>query len=172
MKTIISSIFFLVICSFSFSQTVTYQEIEEGKFPRRFDTYVSGTGEVFRVGDTLRIGTPAGKDGRYVHIEYRLSSSESYVGPGAMNTRSVITRMGVGGTKRTGYKVVFQSKAPIGSYIYFFEDAFITGEIKGLGMTSDEALAELRHAKEKKELGLMSNEEYEELKEKLSGFIR
>jgi len=58
------------------------------------------------------------------------------------------------------------------NYSVQFENALSTGEIKGFGMTSDEALAELKKAKEKLDLGLITQEEFEKIKAELTPFIK
>jgi len=46
------------------------------------------------------------------------------------------------------------------------------GEIKGFGKTSDEALSELKKAKDKLDLGLITQEQFDKLKAELSPFIK
>jgi phosphopantetheine adenylyltransferase len=59
-----------------------------------------------------------------------------------------------------------------GSYRILLENAIETGEVKGLGMTSDEALSELKKCKDKLELGLITQEEFDSKKSELSKFIK
>jgi hypothetical protein len=47
-----------------------------------------------------------------------------------------------------------------------------TGEIKGTGLTSDDALAELKKAKDKLDLGLITQEQYDLKKSELTPFIK
>jgi hypothetical protein len=67
-----------------------------------------------------------------------------------------------------------RTKGVIGllNYTIQFENALSTGEIKGTGMTSDEALAELKKAKDKLDLGLITAEDYEKKKAELTPFIK
>jgi hypothetical protein len=51
------------------------------------------------------------------------------------------------------------------------EDAIKHGEVLSLGMTSDEALSELKKAKDKLDLGLITEEEYEKIKSELIKYI-
>lgn len=46
------------------------------------------------------------------------------------------------------------------------------GEIKGLGMTSDAAMEQLKKEKEKLEMDLITEEEYNKRKEELMKFIK
>ena len=52
------------------------------------------------------------------------------------------------------------------------EDAIANGELKSFGMTSDEALTELKKCKDKLDLGLMTQEEYNKKKTELSKLIK
>lgn len=58
------------------------------------------------------------------------------------------------------------------NYTIDFENALSNGEVKGFGKTSDEALAELKKAKDKLDLGLISQEEYDKVKAELVPFIK
>ena len=53
-----------------------------------------------------------------------------------------------------------------------FKNALSTGEVKGFGKTSDEALSELKKAKDKLDLGLITQEEFDRLKQELSKYIK
>ena len=87
---------------------------------------------------------------------------------------SEIKRIIVAGSKRTGYSVTMRTKGFIGisNYTIQFENALTTGEIKGSGMTSDDALAELKKAKDKLDLGLITQEQYDQIKSDLTKFIK
>jgi hypothetical protein len=78
------------------------------------------------------------------------------------------------GSKRTGYSVTFRTKGAtsISNYTIQFENALSTGEVKGFGKTSDEALSELKKAKDKLDLGLINQEEFDRLKSELSKYIK
>jgi hypothetical protein len=78
------------------------------------------------------------------------------------------------GNKRIGYSVILRTKGLTGllNYTIQFENALAVGEIKGFGKTSDEALTELKRAKDKLDLGLISKEEFDKLKEELSKYIK
>lgn len=59
-----------------------------------------------------------------------------------------------------------------GLFIYNFDSAIANGEIKSKLMSSDEALAQLKKAKDKLDLGLISQEDFEKLKADLVKFIK
>ncbi len=91
-----------------------------------------------------------------------------------MNRGFEIKKIKVWGTKKLGLKVNFQTKGMSGVDNYFFniEDAIQVGEIQPKGMTSDKALNELKKAKEKLDLGLITQEDYDKLKIELSKYIK
>jgi len=70
--------------------------------------------------------------------------------------------------------VSFQTKGMTGADNYFFniEDAIPVGEVTSFGLSSDEALTELKKAKDKLDLGLISQEEYDKIKAELTPFIK
>ena len=96
------------------------------------------------------------------------------VGAEAINTSAEIKKIRVGGTSRSGYKVSFQTKGMTGVDNYFLniEDAITVGEVKSFGMSSDEALTALKKAKDKLDLGLITQEEYDKIKAELTPFIK
>lgn len=89
-------------------------------------------------------------------------------------TETEIKRIFVGGNKRIGYSISMRTKGVIGllNYTIQFENAMSTGEIKCTGLKSDEALAELKKAKDKLDLGLITQEEYDLKKAELTPYIK
>ncbi len=159
----------------SLGQEVKYDDVQSGLVKKgKFETYVSKDGSVYKVGDKIQFGTPSGTNGKFVTIQnVDIMGTISVVGAEAINTSAEIKKIRVYGTKRAGYKVSFQTKGLTGidNYILYIEDAIQVGEIKSFGMTSDEALTELKKAKDKLELGLITQEEFDKLKTELSKFI-
>jgi hypothetical protein len=70
--------------------------------------------------------------------------------------------------------VSFQTKGMTGidNYFLYIEDAITVGEVQSFGMTSDEALTALKKAKDKLDLGIITQEEYEKIKAELTPFIK
>ena len=58
------------------------------------------------------------------------------------------------------------------NYTILFENALATGEIKGTGLTSDEALSQLKKAKDKLDLGIITQEEFDNFKKELTPYIK
>jgi hypothetical protein len=56
------------------------------------------------------------------------------------------------------------------NYTILFENALATGEIKGTGLTSDDALSELKKANDKLYLGIITQEEFDNIKKELTHY--
>ena len=127
------------------------------------------------MGDKIKIGFPSSNktfafitegDGAIIPITNLTAS--------ASGQESEIKKIKVVGNKRVGYSVLMRTKGLIGisNYTIQFENALSTGEVKGYGMTSDEALEKLKKAKDKLELGLITQDEYDALKAELVKYIK
>jgi hypothetical protein len=89
-------------------------------------------------------------------------------------TETEIKKIFVTGNKRSGYSVSMRTKGITGlmNYTILFENALATGEIKGTGLTSDEALSQLKKAKDKLDLGIITQEEFDNIKKELTPYIK
>ena len=157
-------------------QTIKYSDLKtfDKKYRGTYEKYISKNGETYSVGDTIAIGTPSGTNGRFVYIYSVYIGTISAVGPEAANTYTEIKKIWANGSKRSGMKVSFQTKGPTGleNYSFHIEDAIASGEVKTKGMSSDQALSDLKRAKDKLDLGLITKEEYDKIKEKLRKYIK
>jgi hypothetical protein len=168
---IIISVLFI---NFSFSQEIRHSELATAS-RGEFAAYYASDGAKYKIGDRIKIGVPSSDktfafitegDGILLPITNLLASSSGQ--------ETEIKKIWVVGNKRTGYSVSMRTKGmtALSNYTIQFESALSTGEIKGFGMTSDEALAELKKAKDKLDLGLISQEEFNNKKLELSKFIK
>jgi hypothetical protein len=141
----------------------------------KFDSYLSKHGDLYKVGDTIKINKPSGNNGFFVYItSYDIMGQNFAVGSNRTNTFTIIKSIRVGGSKRTGWKVSFQTQGGslLDNYFLFIEDAIESGEIKSKTISSDEALKQLRLAKDKLDLELISQSEYDAIKDELRPFIK
>ena len=164
------------LANHSFAQEqVTYADVNNGTVTKgKFESYIAKDGSEFKIGDRIEFGMPSGVNGKFVTIQkVDLAGTVYVVGAEAINTSAEIKKIRVSGNKRAGFKVNFQTKGMTGVDNYFvnIEDAILVGEIKSDGMTSDQALQELKKAKDKLDLGLISQEEFDKLREELSKYI-
>jgi hypothetical protein len=159
------------------SDTLKYSDLSGSVKPKgEYTHYLSKDGVVYSVGDELTLGFPSNGnvyttcfqgDGVFIAMTPLVGSTNA-------NTKITIKRFIISGTKKTGFSVLFRTTGLIGTlpYTIQYENALIIGEIKGFGMTSDEALAEFKKAKDKLDLGLITQEEFDKLKLELSKYIK
>lgn len=167
----------LIIPKIFFSQEVVkYDDVQNALADKgQYTSYIAKDGSTYNVGDKIQFGTPSGVNGKFVTIQkVDIAGTIYVVGAEAINTSAEIKKIRVTGTKRAGYKVQLQTKGMTGidNYFVYIEDAILISEIKSFGMTSDEALSELKKAKDKLDLGIISKEEYDLKKAELTPFIK
>lgn len=178
MKTVgIKLILFLIVVSSNlFSQELKYSDLENAleKPKGDFTSYVSKDGAVYKVGDGLTIGLPSSGNifsfisgvntlGQPFDVQARVSGQQTE-----------IKQIFIMGTKKSGFYCVMKGRGNMGleNYTIRIENAIAAGEIKSFVMTSDEALSELKKAKDKLDLGLITQAEYDSLKVELSKYIK
>lgn len=159
----------------SYGQEVTYEQVKNGSADKgKYHSYVSNSGETFKVGDKIEIGYPTGANGNFVTIQAMsvINGQLFPVGSQAINTTSEIKKINVGGMKKQGIYALFRTKGIASVYIIKIEDAIDLGEVKTSGMTSDQALSELKKAKDKLDLEIITEDEYEDIKSELLNYIK
>ena len=140
-----------------------------------YTSYIGYDGGVYKIGDRIKIGVPSSnKTFAFIWMGDGILTPLQPLPAAQSGTETEIKRIFISGNKRTGYSVSMRTKGVIGllNYTIQFENALSTGEIKGTGMTSDEALAELKKTKDKLDLGLITAEDYEKKKAELTPFIK
>ena len=157
------------------AQTITQSEIDVmTKRPRgvKFTKYVDSNGNEYKIGDNLKIGNGS-RDGRYNHLYATYMLEQQIISPSAVGTKIIIKKIKVYGSRRNGFKVHITSKLQgVFTYVFFIKDCVESGEIIGNGYTSDKALVELKKAKDKLDLGLITQLEFNKLRTKLAKYIK
>lgn len=179
MRNIILSFVALIMISGSvFSQelVLTQNDLNVEKRPKGdFTSYESIDDSIYKIGDEVTIGVPSSNktfafitegDGFLLPITQLLAS--------ASGQKVEIKRIDVVGSKRTGFYASLRCKGMSGlsNYSIQLENALSVGEVKSLRMSSDEALEELKKAKDKLDLELITQEEYETIKADLRKYIK
>jgi hypothetical protein len=158
------------------TKQVSYEDVKAGRVTKgSFESYISKDGFTYKIGERVEFGAPSGINGKFVTImKFDIMGTSHPVGAEALNTSAEIKRIGIVGTSRSGYKVSFQTKgmSVVDNYFFNIEDAISVGEIKSKGMTSEQALAELKRAKDKLELEIITQEEYNKIKAELIKYIK
>lgn len=135
-----------------------------------YDEYISKDGSLYKVGDTIKINKPLSND-KFSFISDRFSqvpATSKIIG-----NIFIIKNIIVTGFKNTGYELCMTINNPNTSdQILKFENAIENGEIKSRIMSSDDALIQLKRYKDKLDLGLITQKEYDEKRTQLSKLIK
>jgi hypothetical protein len=178
MKKIILGTFLLFsLISFSQVRQMRYDTIQKYsdnhlklKGSIVYDEYLSKDGYLYKVGDAIKINKPVTGD-KFSFISDRFSQIQA--SSMMIGKDMVIKNIIVIGFKNTGYELCMTiTNTTTADHILKFESAINFGEIISKGMTSDEALSELKKAKDKLDLGLILKEDYELKKKELTKFIK
>jgi len=134
MKKLNLIIVFALASLTTFAQELKYDDLfSEKRPPGSFKSYVSKDEIVFRVGDTIKIGTPVpGYSFAYIWVGDGVLMEDELLGPYASNSEVVIKRIVVGGYKKDGYKALFRTTGMpdmIRGLIIIVEKALQSGEI-------------------------------------------
>lgn len=171
MKKILTLLVMMVVLSAT-SQTLKHNELTERT---ECEAYIGSDGILYKVGDTLKIGMPSGLRSFAFIQSVDIMGTISFAPAGFSNTEVVIKKIRIAGSSRTGYKASFQTKATAISNMFVdFESALQSGELNGKkgSISSADAINELKKAKEKLDLGLITEEEYDKKKSEMIKFIK
>jgi hypothetical protein len=166
-----------VFCNTASGQRATFAEVSAKKAKGRITEYVSESGVVFKEGDTLKIGYPFRND-FFAHINSTTNIAMAAIGGGSVPQLTTTSSGNIGVikkmrcTQRRLYVTTYGEGESMALSIVNFEEAFKTGEILLPNyINSDEALSALKKAKDKLDLGLITQEEYDKIKAELRKFI-
>lgn len=174
----------VLLYSTCYSQGIKYSDITSitKRSYDRFDSYEASDGQIYKVGDKITIGLPSSTNRVFSFIWFQPTALDvlaevpmSFANVRSSGDLTEIKRIYLVGTKRAGFSVEMVTKGFYvlsNNYTISFENALKSGEIKGSGMTSDQALQELKKAKEKLDLGIISQEQYDILKTDLLKYIK
>ena len=98
----------------------------------------------------------------------------SVLGTNYANRDVDIKKIQVSGNLKKGYKVwvITNGGIALGKLYFDIETAIQTNEVKGEGMSSDEALSQLKKGKDKLDLGIITQEEFDKMRAELSKYIK
>lgn len=169
---------FAFFCGVSvFAQTATFNDIQQNN-RGQYTEYISTDDVHFKVGDTITVGKPAsGKDFSCVGISGLMGQSLAPANNKFSGSKVVIKKIDIQFNTLTikTFKPLLNG-ANFGFNIINVELAIASGEIKSTVkpyvMSSEEALKKLRTEKEKLDLGVITQEQYEGKKKELMKFIK
>ncbi|MFV8339153.1 hypothetical protein ACNQGL_07765 [Flavobacterium sp. LB3P21] len=195
-KTILSIAFTFALSLSSFAQTAladnpinfeqikTVKEKSEVKILTKegITEYTSSNGSVIKIGDKFKINRPEGGSKTFVSISnkptvmdaFASTAFNSTVNTSMSNTEITIKTLYIAGSRKLGFKT-YAELATCGTcnnLLVDIELAIETKEIRTNGISSDDALIELKKSKDKLDLGLISQAEYDTKKSELVKYIK
>lgn len=150
-----------LMTSIGYSQRATYEEVKNKEVKGKLDTYISKQGESFSVGDTLTIGKPI--NGQYTALSGN-NNHANYI-PGS---KTIITKL----YAFNRHIFVYSKRGDFKIFEKSLQHVLDNGEIESSIMTREQAIAKLMEAKDLLSIDMMTQEEYDKLKEKLSPIIK
>ena len=160
MKSPAMVLFLVFFVSFSsLSQELRYSDLNTVKRPKgSFQSYVSKDGKVYQVGDTLKIGFPSlGYAFDYIYVEngfVEIAGGQAIkpLDAAGGSKKLPIKKIWIKGTKKTGLYAIIRSNGSnrllSETYSIELENAVEVGEIKPSVLTADQALSEMKSAKD------------------------
>ena len=163
-----------LFCSTSvFSQTATFKDILQNN-RGQYTEYITPDNESFKVGDTITLGKPAtGIDFSCVGISGLLGQTLVPANIRHSGSRAIIKKIVIEFNTLTikTFKPISHT-SNFGFNITNIEIAIAYGEVKSLVMSSTDALSRLKTEKEKLDLGVITQDQYEIKKKELMKFIK
>jgi len=155
----------------SYSQTATYEEVITKKKKGKITSYTAKNGQIFSVYDTLTVGVPF-RNENYDHILQNAGISYYPLSVIASGSEVIIKKIkiyskmvAITTTKPNGYVY--------GLYVNNLEGAIANGELIDKDfITPEQALKKLKMEKDKLDLGLITQEEFDKKKSELAKFIK
>ena len=195
-KLLLLTLFALTIFSVN-AQELKYSDVNTIGQSKGYLSYVSEDGTVYKVGDVLRLAEPLGYNS-YIFVQSLAMLMRTSTLAISRNTEIAIKEIRIvkhsvwsnnANTKaiRTDTKdktkfskvdpfyVEFrcnEEKFSTFTYCIAIDNAIARGEVKGLGLTGDEALTQLKRAKDKLDLDLITKDEYNKIKTELVKYIK
>lgn len=165
----------LLFTTFSvFAQTMTYDQIHGSADRPKGDmtSYQAKNGEVFAIGSKIKIGLPSNPlFFNYVMIGDIALTGIQKASTSAAGDEVEIKKIEIWGNKRVGWFADIRTKGGIAGYSIDLENAIKSGEVITSVLSSDQALDALKKAKDKLDLGLITQMQYDSTKAALSKLI-
>lgn len=184
MKRLMLTLVLIALTGIIYSQTIKHSDISNGKILEKgqyakligggngkYAEYTASDGHVYKIGDVLKIGQPRNNK-TFSYIKEYMSSANADSGISGYEFK--IKWIQLVGAKKTGFKIymLIEGRTSINNMFIDFEEALSCGEVIGYGKTSNQALTELKNAKEKLDLELITRQQFDSIKAELSKYIK
>ena len=164
----------------TFAQTLTHEMLINSTDPKNellkeYEAYTASDGHTYKVGDDIVIGVPSSnKFCAYLTSELAMfGGGPTGVAAAWSGYKMKIKTIGVDRNKKRGATVAMRCYlAGLGGVIVKFENALTTGEIVSQGMTRDQALQEIKKAKDMLDLEIITQHEFDSIKAECLPFIK
>lgn len=160
-------------CVNIFAQECKFSEMKNVSGRGKCTSYVASDGYEYKPGDKITIGVPSSNK-TFAFIDLSSGLQIEPLNAKSSGDEVEIKKINIAGASRTGYYASIETTGTTFLHHYFIkvEKALETGELKANGISSDAALAELKKLKDKLDLGLISQEQFELKRSELSKFIK
>lgn len=156
-------IILILTSSVCFGQNLTYKSEFDKSFKRSdYRSYVSKDSIIFNIDDNIKIGKPSDLTFKNIYIYQILgylpmSITENHL----LDGNCKIIAISVSGTKRKGFLPYIQIRNEDGKFFSIDIEKAITSKEINIGLSENEVLELLKKEKEKLELGIISEKEFE-----------
>ncbi|WP_291098547.1 MULTISPECIES: hypothetical protein [unclassified Flavobacterium] len=144
--------------------------------------YTASNGSIIKIGDKFRINRPEGGAKTFVSIQNKPTVMDmlgnsgfiSTVNTSMSNTEITIKSLYIAGSRKLGFKPMAElaTCGTCNNLLVDIELAIESKEIRTNGMTSEDAMALLKTQKEKLDLGIITQKEFDDKKAELIKFIQ
>ena len=163
----------------SSGKVLRYDEVENTRsFLNYFDVYIAKDGSIFSKGETITLQEPSKERSFQYVYEMEGLSELTYLDARYSNRELTISLIkvdsgsGIFVNRKFKFAQFVTSGADASKSIYIdIENAIASGEVKSNKISENEALETIKKAKDKFDLGLISKEEYEKIKEEMKQYI-
>ena len=162
---------------FSQNEGIKYSDLIDTNVKKNtikgYKSYLSKDGLTFNIGDTIKVGFPS-SDQNFAFINLHENGQYLLLDKSKSGIKIIIWTIYVSGTKKTGFEAIAVCKTGVfmSKYEVQLENAIEKREIKTSLLSSDDALIQLKKAKDKLDLGLITQEDFDKLKVELKKYIK
>ena len=162
-------IIFILTSSVCFGQNLTYKSEFDKSFKRsNYKSYLSKDLIIFNIDDNIKIGKPSDLTFKNIYIYQILgylpmSITENHL----LDGNCKIISISVSGTRRKGFLPYIQIRNEDGIFFSIDIEKAITSKEINIDLSENEVLGLLKKEKEKLDLGIISEKEFERRKNEL-----
>jgi hypothetical protein len=162
-------IIFILTSSVCFGQNLTYKPEFDKSFKRsNYKSYLSKDSIIFNIDDNIKIGKPSDLTFKNIYIYQILgylpmSITENHL----LDGNCKIISISVSGTRRKGFLPYIQIRNEDGIFFSIDIEKAITSKEINIDLSENEVLELLKKEKEKLDLGIITEKEFERRKNEL-----